>query len=117
LRAAVFWCLSLLGLVALACGGSGTRQAATPGVQITGLISATPTADETPTPILPPSPVLTNAQTFQSIPTYGGSRQVVHPDVVYFQRRWHGYKYWMAVTPYPFGDDHRENPSVALLRL
>jgi hypothetical protein len=113
LRGAAFWCLSLLGLVTLACGGSGTRQPGTPGVQIT-LLSATPTAEGTPTPMLPPPPLLANAQMFQNIPTYDGSEQVVHPDVVYFPGRWHGYKYWMAITPYPYGDDHRENPGVVV---
>lgn len=43
--------------------------------------------------------------------TYDGSGQVVHPDVV-STMNFAGYKYWMAVTPYPFGVDHFENPSI-----
>ncbi|WP_276663076.1 hypothetical protein [Syntrophomonas wolfei] len=46
--------------------------------------------------------------------TYDGTGQCVHPDVVYIQQgfgveRW---KYWMVITPYPFGRDQYENPSV-----
>jgi hypothetical protein len=60
------------------------------------------------------SPVLTNAPTFQRIPTYDGSGQAEHPDIVYFPAGWHGYKYWMAFTPYPFGNNRRENPSIVV---
>ncbi len=63
-----------------------------------------------PTPFSPPS--FHNAASPLDIPTYDGSRQAVHPDVVYFSKGWHGHKYWMAVTPYPYGNDSRENPSV-----
>jgi len=45
-------------------------------------------------------------------PTYDGSGQSVHPSVVYFPNGWHGYKYWMAHTPYPFSNDRYENPSI-----
>jgi hypothetical protein len=46
------------------------------------------------------------------IPTYEGSGQAVHPDVVYFPDGWHGHKYWMAMTPYPYDTDTYENPSI-----
>ena len=39
--------------------------------------------------------------------TYDGSNQVVHPDCIYL-----GEKYWVAVTPYPFGLEEYENPSI-----
>lgn len=45
-------------------------------------------------------------------PTYDGSGQVVHPDVVRVPGGWRGYEYWMAMTPYPDGNDDYENPSV-----
>jgi predicted GH43/DUF377 family glycosyl hydrolase len=45
-------------------------------------------------------------------PTYDGSGQVVHPDVVHVEGGWHGYEYWLAMTPYPNGNDDYENPSV-----
>jgi hypothetical protein len=51
-----------------------------------------------------PSPLVT--------PTYEGSGQVVHPDVVRVPGGWMGYEYWMAMTPYPNGNDDYENPSV-----
>jgi hypothetical protein len=44
------------------------------------------------------------------IPTYDGNPSVTHPDVLYFQDGWNGFKWWMAFTPFP--DDPRENPSV-----
>ncbi|MGI8496231.1 MAG: Ig-like domain-containing protein [Gemmatimonadaceae bacterium] len=44
--------------------------------------------------------------------TYERSRQVVHPDLVYFPGGWNGRAYWAAVTPYPGGNSAFENPSV-----
>lgn len=44
--------------------------------------------------------------------TYEGSGQVVHPDVIRFAEPWNGYRYWMAITPYPNANDQVENPSV-----
>jgi len=57
---------------------------------------------------------LKNANSYQNIPTYDGSGQCTHPDVVYFPSGWHGYKYWMAMTPYPNGSDYYENPSIVV---
>ncbi|MBE0566975.1 MAG: DUF2341 domain-containing protein [Krumholzibacteria bacterium] len=45
-------------------------------------------------------------------PTYDGSGQVVHPDVIHVPGGWNGYEYWMAMTPYPNSNDNYENPSV-----
>ncbi len=47
-----------------------------------------------------------------AVPTYDGSGQVVHPDVVKFKTPWKGYPYWMAVTPYPHMKEEYENPSI-----
>jgi hypothetical protein len=44
--------------------------------------------------------------------TYENSHQVVHPSAVSFPSSWHGQRYWMAVTPYPNGNSHVENPSI-----
>lgn len=46
--------------------------------------------------------------------TYEGSGQAVHPDVVlvaggFGSAKW---RYWMAVTPYPYGQDVFENPCI-----
>jgi predicted GH43/DUF377 family glycosyl hydrolase len=38
----------------------------------------------------------------------------VHPDVVYFPNGWHGHRYWMAMTPYPYDTDSWENPSIVV---
>jgi len=53
-----------------------------------------------------------NAPTPLITPTYDGSGQVVHPDVVQVPGGWNGYEYWMGMTPYPNGSDIHENPSV-----
>src|SRR5579884_2655894 len=39
--------------------------------------------------------------TLMTIPTYDGSGQAVHPDVVAFDAPWHGAQYWLTMTPYP----------------
>jgi hypothetical protein len=65
------------------------------------------------TPDLPGVP-LKNAQSFLMIPTYDGSGQVTEPDVVSFDLPWHGFKYWMAFSPYPNADASKENPSIAV---
>lgn len=40
------------------------------------------------------------------------TNQVVHPSVVRFPCPWHGYEWWMAITPYPGSDALYENPSI-----
>lgn len=45
-------------------------------------------------------------------PTYDGSGNTVHPDVVDMGTAWNGYRFWMAHTPYPESDDAYENPSI-----
>jgi hypothetical protein len=45
-------------------------------------------------------------------PTYDGSGQAVHPDIAYFPAGWHGWAYWLVITPYPGDNVHMENPSV-----
>jgi hypothetical protein len=55
---------------------------------------------------------LSNAPTPLATPTYDGSGQTTHPDVVHFPAGWHGFHYWMAHTPYPGGNDRLENPSI-----
>lgn len=50
-----------------------------------------------------------------NIETYrAGLDQVTHPSVIQFDEKWNGYKYWMAYTPYPFGDGEEENPCIAV---
>jgi len=61
----------------------------------------------------PPSVPLKNAQTFLKLSTYDGSGQVTEPSVVTLDSPWHGFKYWMAFSPYPNGDESKENPSIA----
>lgn len=48
------------------------------------------------------------------IPTYDGLNQLTHPKVLYFPKGWNGYRYWMSMTPYPYGRDRYENPSIVV---
>jgi len=57
-------------------------------------------------------PYSMNAVDYLTTPTYDGSEQVVHPDVVYVPGGWNGYAYWMVMTPYPDTNDDYENPSI-----
>lgn len=59
-----------------------------------------------------PAPVFVVEPTPMTVPTYDGSGQAVHPDVVAFDSEWHGAKYWMTMTPYPKSDQKLENPSI-----
>jgi len=56
--------------------------------------------------------VLENPTDWQTTPTYDGSGQAIHPDIVQIPGGWNGYEYWMAMTPYPGSDNQIENPSV-----
>jgi len=47
-----------------------------------------------------------------ALPTYDGSGEAVHPDLLHFPGGWRGWEYWMAVTPYPRGNARYENPSI-----
>jgi hypothetical protein len=38
----------------------------------------------------------------------------MHPDIAYFPDGWHGYRYWMAMTPYTYDSAGRENPSIVV---
>ena len=50
--------------------------------------------------------------TMIDIPTYDGTGQAVHPDVVLFDNGWHGSKYWLTMTPYAASNQTLENPSI-----
>ena len=43
-----------------------------------------------------------------------GDNEAYHPKVLSFKDGWNGYKYWMSYTPYPQGDDSKENPHIAV---
>lgn len=47
-----------------------------------------------------------------TIPTYDGGNEAVHPSVLYIPGGFAGKRWWMAMTPYPGGDDDYENPSI-----
>lgn len=41
-----------------------------------------------------------------------GDTQAIHPKVIAFDKQWNGYSYWIAFSPYPYGDDAKENPHI-----
>ncbi|HRO95088.1 hypothetical protein [Citricoccus sp.] len=53
-----------------------------------------------------------------TVPTYDGSGQLVHPDVIDFQQEiggpWNGHRFWMAFTPYPNSINTYENPCIVV---
>jgi hypothetical protein len=64
-----------------------------------------------------PNNILQNATKPLVIPTHDGSGQATHPCVIDFYQeysiqKWHGYRYWMAMTPYPFYDAYKEDPNI-----
>lgn len=57
------------------------------------------------------SSVIENPQPLVT-PTYDGSGEAVHPDVVDAPDGWGGRRYWMTFTPYRRSNERLENPSV-----
>lgn len=53
-----------------------------------------------------------SSETPCTIPTYDGSGATIHPSVVDMGGPWNGYRWWMANTPYPGGNDDYENPCI-----
>ena len=58
--------------------------------------------------------IAVNAASPLTTATYDGSGQATHPDVYDFGsgNTWNGFRYWMAMTPYPAADSTKENPSI-----
>ena len=46
-----------------------------------------------------------------TVPTFDGSGEATEPDVLV---GWHGWEFWMAMSPYPHGDATFERPSVVV---
>ena len=53
-----------------------------------------------------------HAADFLATDTYDGGDMALHPSVVYKADGWNGFKYWMAMTPYPDLNDEYEDPSI-----
>lgn len=45
---------------------------------------------------------------------YAAQNQATHPNVISFSTPWNGYRYYMAYTPYPYGNGFEENPCLAV---
>ena len=56
-------------------------------------------------------PPVVDALELLTLATYEHSGQVVHPDVA-AEVAIAGYPFWLAITPYPAGNPHFENPSI-----
>ena len=41
-----------------------------------------------------------------------GDTEAYHPDILFFEKGWRGYKYWLVFTPYPKNDSTKENPHI-----
>lgn len=59
-----------------------------------------------------PAPVFAVEPTLMDVPTYDGSGEAVHPDVVAFDYEWNDARYWLTMTPYAKSDQTLENPSI-----
>ncbi|MGE5113679.1 MAG: hypothetical protein ACM3JB_22680 [Acidobacteriaceae bacterium] len=53
-----------------------------------------------------------NAVAPQVTPTYDHSGNAVEPTLEYFPGGWNGYRYWLAISPYPHSNALLENPSL-----
>lgn len=49
-----------------------------------------------------------------TVPTHDGSGSVTHPSIYYAPDGFKGFKYWMAFTPYPGGNDAHEDPNIVV---
>lgn len=88
-----------VAVLAVACSGDVPLALSVPVIEASFVESST-----SPIPLTPLVQL--------NVPTYEGSGQAVHPDVVRFSTVWQGWEYWMAVTPYPKGNQAFENPSI-----
>ena len=58
---------------------------------------------------------LQNANAPLDLPTFDAPGKIkgeTHPDMLYFENGWHGYKYFMGVTPNQNGNSQFENPYI-----
>jgi hypothetical protein len=86
-------------VVATLCCTRGSKSTFPTGPDDEPLLAwLAPTLDDEPVPLV--------------VPTYEGTGQSVHPDVVAFVEQWNGARLWMTITPYPNDDVKFENPSV-----
>ena len=63
-------------------------------------------------PLEAPPFILTNSSSPMITPTYDGSKQAVHPDILVFPKKFRGFKYLLCYDPFPNGDSSKENPSI-----
>ncbi|MDR2381171.1 MAG: hypothetical protein LBE08_08385 [Bifidobacteriaceae bacterium] len=116
-----------LGLALLnGCAGGGTAPGTASGTALAGATLAA-TAKQPPPPAAEASgPACTlpdpNAGTvatsleagggWLTLPTYDGSNQSTHINVQFDPEGRFGHPFWMTLTPYPYQDASKENPSI-----
>lgn len=67
---------------------------------------------------LPPGPLPVWAWSGPASPepltlaSHDGSGSATHPSVIHVPGGWGGYAYWMAMTPYPNGNERHEDPNI-----
>jgi hypothetical protein len=69
---------------------------------------ASTTTNDIVTPLIEALPSLALCVT----PTYDGSGQAMHPDILFFKTKFKGYRFYLAMTPYTDSYDRVENPSL-----
>ena len=101
----VRWSMPVTLITALLLSACGGRDA-TAGAPLTPPddVSELDDAEAPGAGFVAPSPI--------AVVTYEGSGQLVHPDAAVFPDRWQGKRYWIAGTPYPWGNPKFENPSI-----
>lgn len=53
-----------------------------------------------------------NAKYRLNLKSVYGDIEAYHPDILFFQNGWMGYKYWLVFTPYPKNNSAKENPHI-----
>jgi hypothetical protein len=94
--------------VALAAGSIPSRTSSQRPIAASSADKDTTGGDAESPPIVP------NKLLPLSLPTFEGSGQVVHPDVILLPHDWPNAtaRLAMAITPYPYGDARQEDPSI-----
>jgi hypothetical protein len=120
--AAVGAACALVAAWAAGCAGTDVRG---DGQRVTAAPAALPKAGPpsgvaeaagdrcaAPPSVPPAQTALENGGAFLDLPTYDGSGQSTHFNVQFSPEGYLGHRYWMVLTPYPYRDATKENPSV-----
>ena len=94
----------------------GARRRTTPTTTTTTTPNPEASNPDLTLPYAMPTAAPWNAPVPMVTPNYTGSGESAHPSVLDFQQinggTWHGWRYWLAHTPYTGGNDDYENPAI-----